>query len=563
MLRVLCRYSAVGILLFATLALHAQSGVDRAALRVKDQEDFALAVARAHARTSLFAAGSQPVAIQVKAVSNLALHGTGAGTYEYKWVDAQHWQRLLQFPDFQQSEMKIDSGHAWLERSSKWMPIRIAQVVRYAVIHLPSSTAAAAYTVSESATAADNGAPATCYAATKPTPGDGFPRQYRWCFENATGLLVSEDVPLSLHIVYSNYITFEGRQEYTHVRVTAGTFPVLDLDVQYSPLDAHALDGLEPTPTMQRSESSASAANPEEWGKGTVEYRYSPPLPAGTPGTQENDPAHVQFQIGADNTVEDASLEDAPTQAMAEAAIQGAAKFKFIPATLDGKPVKNQFFYSIWFHDGTSDASESQPGDPAKPGSVTVDFDPGPVHIYRSLQPAFAFRYPVDFEQIPLGQLKDDQLRGANKSYGLEPHAQCDTLLFKAQRYRKDIHASDFVTITDYDGACFFGLLDRRALESSAVNTVRTAVAKWAGSNVSQPGLYNVNDRTFVTISASGTPPGAAIEPLNLLVVLTKIHEHIVIWKVQGPEQNLEQILAACSLQIGDDKASSFFPPHK
>jgi hypothetical protein len=555
--------SVVGSLLFSALFVHAQSGVDRA----RDQEDFAIAVARAHASTSLFGAGSQPVAIQVKALSSLALHGTGTGTYEYKWADAQHWQRELQFPDFQQSEMKNDTGHPWLERSTKAMPIRIAQLVHYAVLHVPSSTAAAAYTVSESATSGEKGEPLTCFAATQPAPGDGFPRQYRWCFENATGLLVSEDIPLSLHITYSNYIAFQGRQEYTHVHVAAGSFPALDLDLQYAPLDPHALDGLEPTPTMQRTGSSASAANPEEWGKGTVEYRYSPPLPAGTPDAQKNDAAHVHFQIGADNTVEDASLEDAPTQAMAEAAIQAAAKFKFIPATLDGKRVKNQFFYSIWFHDETTEASaeasETQPRDQDKPGNLAPVLDPGPVSIYRSQLPSFAFRYPSDFEQIPLGQLKEDQQHAKNKSYGLEPHAQCDTLLFKAQRYRKESRTSDFVTITDYDGACFFGLLDQRALESSAVNTARSAVAKWADSKVSQPGMYKVNDRTFATISASGTPPGVTVQPLNVLVVLTKIHEHIVIWKIQGPEGPLEQILAACSLQIGDDNASSFFPPHE
>jgi hypothetical protein len=255
---------AAVFLFFATFGLQAQSGDDSA----RTQEDFALAVATAHARTSLFVAGSKSFTIHATVVSSLALRGTGQGTYVNQWIDAQHWHRVIQFPGFRQSEMRNDSGHSWINRSSDSMPLRIAELLRVVVIHVPSSTAASTITVSKASMAGDQGESLTCYSATPSTPSDSSPRQVRWCFDTVSGLLVSQDMPLNTHIVYSNYIAFQGKHEFTHVRVTSNSFPVLDMEIRYEPLDPHAMDGAVPDETMHRSASAESTPNPEELGKG-------------------------------------------------------------------------------------------------------------------------------------------------------------------------------------------------------------------------------------------------------------------------------------------------------
>jgi hypothetical protein len=85
----------VGVILLFSFVLHAQSNGNGA----QAQEDFALAVAKAHARTSLFSRDGKLVSIQAMIMSYLALHGTGKGTYENTWVDAEHWQRVISFAD--------------------------------------------------------------------------------------------------------------------------------------------------------------------------------------------------------------------------------------------------------------------------------------------------------------------------------------------------------------------------------------------------------------------------------------------------------------------------------
>lgn len=66
----------VCVIFLSTFFLHAQSNVNGA----QAQEDFALAVAKAHARTSLFGHDGKPVSIQATVMSYLALHGIGKGT---------------------------------------------------------------------------------------------------------------------------------------------------------------------------------------------------------------------------------------------------------------------------------------------------------------------------------------------------------------------------------------------------------------------------------------------------------------------------------------------------
>jgi hypothetical protein len=74
---------------------------------------------------------------------------------------------------------------------------------------------------------------------------------------SATGLLLSEDLPIAMHVVFSNFIAFGSKQEYTVVHVTAGKLPVLDINIKYSSLDPHALDGLAPLPTIKERKAPA------------------------------------------------------------------------------------------------------------------------------------------------------------------------------------------------------------------------------------------------------------------------------------------------------------------
>lgn len=554
----------LSFLLLACACLSAQTGDNHGRV----QEDFAIAVAKAHALTNPFVAGAAPFTIHATAVSDLALHGAGKGTYENQWVDAQHWQRIIRFPDFQETEMRNDSGRSWFERSAELSPIRIIQVLRFVVIHLPGSKSASGYAVSESAAVSDQGAPVTCYSATAAPRSDGFDRHYRWCFDPSSGLLASEDYPLDLHITYGNYIPFQDKQVFTKVRVTASGIPVLGLDIQYALLDPHALDGLAPTDAMKRSGRASSAPNPEEVEHGTVEYRYSPPLPAGTPEGAGNQSVVLQFYLGADNILRDASLERTPTQAMGEAALQAAKRFTFTPYTVNGVPVPNRFYQSIWFQDGSTSGSTSS--DDASAGSASRESalrDARPARqaqqgIFRSDSPSFSFRYPGDFQLIPRGQLEADQHHTSDKpnAYGLDPHIACNTLLFRAQRLRPGERTPQVLSIIDLDPGCIFGMVDRNMLESVASNAINSVANHWHNVRPSKAGAFQLNGRVFAEASAAGVAHGSVDEALNIVVVATKISEHVVGWMIIGPDNSQEETLAACLLQVGDGHESPLLP---
>ena len=560
MQRVLRLCFAVGLLLLAAFDLQAQSG-DASA---KAQEDFALAVATAHARTSLFGAGSAPFVIHATAISSLGLHGIGKGTYENRWVDAHHWHRVIQFPDFKQTEMRNDSGHYWTDGVSRAMPIRVAELLRFVVIHVPSSNAVSALTVTETSVVGDKGESLTCYSATPPTPPDGFQRRVRFCFDTASGLLVSQDFPLNMHIVYSNYIVFQGKHEFTHVHVTSGGLTSLDVEIQYAPLDSHALDGAVPDDSMHRSASAESTPNPEELGKGTVEYRYNPIVPSGTSEADKKKPVQMQFYVSADNVVVDASVEDAPTQAMAEAALESARKFTFTPLTLDGKPVANRFYYSVWFRASADDTST--PGDVAdkQPKSADTPRATAPSGsevggVYRNKELALAFHYPAGFDEIPRGQLEDER-RSGRARYGFELGSECNTLLFRVQQLHPGERSPETVSITDLAPTCIFGVLDRNALGIIAANGARSITDQWGNGSASKPKQYTVNGRTFAIVSASGTAHRTVAEHLNLLVVVTTIHDHVIGWTLLGPDANhLARTLAACTQQIGEGREGPLY----
>jgi hypothetical protein len=551
------RFFPAGFLFLATFGLQAQSGDDPA----KAQEDFAVAVATAHARTSLVTADSMPFAIHAKVISTLALHGTGTGTYENQWVNTQHWRRVIRFPDFEQTEMRNDSGHSWTDRSNDEMPIRIAQMLRVVMVHVPTFTTASSVPVTETSVAGEHGEALTCYASTPPVPADSFPRQFLWCIDKASGLLVSQDLPLRTHVVYSNYIEFQGKHEFTHVRVTSGSFTTLDIELQYEPLDPHALDGNTPYSTMHRTKSASSTPNPEELGNGSIEYRYNPPVPTGTSDADKNKPVQVRFRVGADNTVLDASVEDAPTEEMGEAAVQAAKKFTFTPLTMDGTPVANTFYASVWFRSGADDGSSPKGADsqreraamaPPAGSSGTQSRD-----HYHNEKLSFTFGYPAGFVQIPQAEVEEEQRSGLHAQY----RASCNKLLFKTQRLKPGRHIPEIISVIDLDSSCIFDLVDHKALETIAENGANSIVAQWAHGRVSKPKSYSVNGQAFAAVAASGLGHETLEPAVSAVVIATKIHGDVVAWTILGSDGNLAQTLKACTLQIGQESESPLLPP--
>jgi hypothetical protein len=548
---------SAGFLFLATFGLQAQSGDDPA----KAQEDFAVAVATAHARTSLVTANSMPFAIHAKVISTLALHGTGTGTYENQWVNPQHWRRAIRFPDFEQTEMRNDSGHSWTDRSNDEMPIRIAQMLRVVMVHVPTFTTASSVPVTETSVAGEHGEALICYASTRPVPVDSLPWQFRWCFDKASGLLVSQDLPVHTHVVYSNYIGFQGKHEFTHVRVTSGSLTTLDIELQYEPLDPHALDGNTPYSTMHRTKSAGSTANPEEIGRGSVEYRANPPLPPGTPDADKNQPVRVQFHVSADNVVLDASVEDAPTEEMGKAAVQAAQKFTFTPLVVEGTPVANSFYDSVWFRSGADDGSSSKGADsqleradmaPPAGSSGTQSRD-----HYRNEKLSFTFGYPAGFVQVPQAEMEEDQRGGSHAKY----RASCNKLLFKAQRLRPGQITPEIVSVIDLDSSCIFDLVDQKALETIAENGANSIVEQWAHGRVSKPKSYSVNGQAFAVVFASGLGHKTLEPAVNAMVIATRIHSDVVAWTILGSGGNLMQTLKACTLQIGLESESPLLPP--
>ena len=550
--------SFVGVVLLSAAALRGQAVIGGP----KAQEDFALAVARAHSRTSLFTADSKPVSITANVVSHLGLHGTGSGTYQNNWVDARHWQRKILISDFEQSEMRNDSGHSWIERSGNAVPIRVSELLDFVVIHVPSNTTAAKFNATESNASDENGKTLTCFSASQPTGSDGFPRNFRWCFDSSTGLLASEDLPFALHVAFGNYIEFQGKQEYTSAHVSTANLRIMDIDIKYSSLDPHALDALTPLATMRRSESAAAAPNPEEWQRPTLEYRYNPPLPPGTPAALKGKPALVQFYVGADGQVLDATVEDAPSDAMAEAALEGARKYIFTPLLLDGKPVRNRTVQSIWFQDEAADAHSavSQSGETRSSTNVREGTQDRQSGVYRNEELEFAFAYPGDFVPIPREELEADRSKLKQKTYSLDPHTACNTLLLKSQRLLPGSTSPEVITLIDLEPVCIFGMLNDKALKSVAVNAAHSIADSWTDPVVSKPREFKANGKSFFVVSASGIAHTTVHAEIDALVVVTATHGHVLAWQFAGSSHDIAQIAQACTLQMGDAGGIQLLP---
>jgi hypothetical protein len=548
-------YPLIGSVLLAGAGLFAQSAVGGATA----QEDFAIAVARAHSRTSLVSADAMPWSMKATAVSRAALHGTGNGVLQEDWVDARHWQRKIQFPDFQESQFRNDSGPPWIERSNDAVPVRVSQLLEFVYTHVPSSSTAARYSVTESSTRSESGEALNCFSASRPTGSNGYPRNYRWCFDAGTGLLASEDMPIALHITFSDYIEFQGKQEFTRVHVVGGDVSILDINISYAPLDQHALDGKAPASTMRRSENAEPMPNPEEFTPSTVEYRYNPPLPPGTPTALKDKPVLVYFHLGPDTQIQDAAVEDAATDAMAQAALDAARKFTFTPLLLDGKPVPHGTLQSVWFQDepaGLSAPAIAATGDTNGAEQNTDGAASAQTGVYRNEDLSFTFSYPAEFMVIPRAEVEAE--RGRAK---LPSEATCNAVLSAVQHMGSGKKVPEAITLIDVKPACIFGMNDKKALESATLNGMHSITDHWVDPVLSKPKEYKMNGKSFVAVSASGIQHNSALESLNLLFIATAFHGDILAWAFSGPDDNLAEIARACTLQLDYPGRTQLLPP--
>ncbi len=195
------------------------------------QEAFTLALAKAYAKSALFTAGMPPLHIAAEGKTGFALHAGGSATFSEDWVDANHWTQTLQVGDFTSAAMRNDEGRPWVKDSASFIPLRASEYSYYSRFSLLSSTQAAMYRVSSSIERSESGSAVRCFSATKPTPQDGFTRSWKWCFETGTGLLQSLEFPLATRVVFTGYMSFMGKQEYTHVRATVNGLPILEMDL--------------------------------------------------------------------------------------------------------------------------------------------------------------------------------------------------------------------------------------------------------------------------------------------------------------------------------------------
>lgn len=351
----------VGLLFISQFRLMAQqSGV---------QSEFEFALAEAHGNTSLFTSHHPPFRITAEAESSLALHGTGKGTFEEEWVDHDHWQRVIRFGDYESTEMSTDKGAEW-RTSTAPRPIRAYELFRLALLHVPGPKTLQSFQVERSFPATEEGRAVTCYAAHKSSP-DRFPRRYQWCFDATTGLLMSEDLPLKTHVVFRDYVPFEGKHEFTQVLATVDGLPVLQIHLGYSSLDSHALDTMNPSPAMWRIPSTSETDEMEDASATKVINEVNPKIPNGV-SARDNRPVEIRFMVGENGGVLDAAVEGAPTVAMASAALDAARGWTFGPYALNGEMSKASLYATVMFQGQTESATTDITPDPVVPSSSPI-----------------------------------------------------------------------------------------------------------------------------------------------------------------------------------------------
>jgi hypothetical protein len=307
------------------------------------QEDLALALAKSHAKTHLIVSSMVPFHIEATVLSGLALRATGKGRVDEQWVDATHWQRQIQFEDYQQIEMRNDDGQPWISASPLLDLERVNDLERELDIAQPSSSQISGFQVKEETIKAEQQTQ-TCFTAepAKQKSTD-FPLHYVWCFDTESGLPLSEDVPLQTHVIFKDYVTFHGKQVPTHIVATIDGLPEMEIKAKYSDLDPHALDALAPTRTMNRKPTGGvHRVNPEDLKKGWEIYAPNPLLPVGTPQEDADKPVNALFLIDETGHPIDIAVGSAPNQAMAEAALDIGRHWVFQPLLVDGKGVKSR-----------------------------------------------------------------------------------------------------------------------------------------------------------------------------------------------------------------------------
>jgi hypothetical protein len=141
------------------------------------------------------------------------------------------------------------------------------------------------------------------------------------------------------------------------------------------------------------------------------------------------------------------------------------------------------------------------------------------------------------------------------------PQVQCNKLLFRAERPLSDGQVPEAVSLSELDSLCIFGLLDRRELESMAVEATRRILFKWKRGTISGSKRYTVDGRTFVLAYGSGYLPTAPRETLEYLaLVVTNIDGHVICWVMQSPNPDSLTALESNTFQIGDGKENSLIP---
>ena len=367
------------------------------------EEAFALALAKAHAHTSLFTADTAPFRIRAEATSALALRATGKGVFEEERADEHHWRRSIRFPDFEASALSNDNRPFWNVMSTNFMPIRASELFRLSLLHIPGTAGAARYSVEQSSAVSDDGISLSCFS-TAPSPApDSAPKAFKWCFDMSTGLLYSEDLQPGTHVTFSGYIPFDGKQEFTRVHATTAGLTILDITLEYSILEPNALQNLTPSPGMKREAPAMSRPAPDEWTRGSLVNLPHPALPPGTDGAAANDPVILHFMIGPNGKALDASVEKAPTEAMAEAALKAASEVRLTPFQLDGIPTVVNFFFSMTFshpEGGTPPAAEAQNSEASTSSAQQAAENPIRLDQLRKI-----------FEALHLTELSNNMLR--------------------------------------------------------------------------------------------------------------------------------------------------------
>jgi len=311
------------------------------------QEDLSVALAKAHAKTHPYVPGMKPFHIQATVASWFSIRASGSGTIDEQWVDSTHWVRRVQLGDYQMTEMRNDTGDPWIWPAAA-EPSRIADIMTYLYANQPNSSQVTNLLVKESTVhTADQ--TQNCFSAEPQRQRTDYPIHYGWCFDASTGLPVSEDLPLDIHVIF-DYTAFQGKQLPTKIKATAGGLAIVDIQASYSTLDPHVLDTLAPTRAMSRLvHNSVHHLNPEELKSGVQVRHPSPLLPEGTPAQDAKKAAQVFIEIDPTGSPVDAEIESAPDEAMAVAALQITQKWLYKPFLIDGKPATVRFPMTVEF----------------------------------------------------------------------------------------------------------------------------------------------------------------------------------------------------------------------